>query len=153
VSIGFDETPFSGYYVSADKKLLDEEFVIREITGSYWGGWRSKQTILKSIDNSLCFGLYERTPPNHEDFPVKKDPQVGFARVVTDYATFAWICDVVISRYAQGKKLGTFLMSCVMKHPEVKPRACLLTTRDAHELYAKFGFVRFEAMKYVPPGE
>ena len=141
-----DETPHTDdYFVSFDKKLLDYSFVIREIQASYWGGWRSPIVVMKSIDNaaSLCAGVYHR----HEG---GKDEQVGFARIVTDGCTFAWICDVIITKAHRGKGLGKFLMGQVMSHPEVAPRACMLATRDAHKLYEKFGFSRFEALKRLP---
>lgn len=142
--MNFDETPHTNdYFVSADKRLIDSAFVIREIQASYWGGWRSPAVILKSIDHSLCFGVFQRTEGG-------KDVQVGFARVVTDYCTFAWICDVVISRAHRNKGLGKFLMRTVMDHPDVKPRACMLATQDAHGLYLKFGFKNFVAMKRLP---
>lgn len=130
------------FFVSTDKRRLDVPFIFQELTHTYFGSWRSLATVQTSIDNSLCFGLYESSPGT--------DKQVGFARVVTDYATFAWICDVVITRDKRRIGLGTYLMEEVMAHPEVKPRACLLSTHDAHDLYAKFGFKFFTAMKKVP---
>ena len=144
--MNFDETPHTGdFFVIFDKGLLDAAFVIKEITTSYWGSWRTPMVVLRSIDHSLCAGVYLRQGEG------KPDRQVGFARVVTDYTTFAWICDVVITKDFRGKGLGSFLMRTLMEHPDVKPRACLLSTQDAHELYAKFGFRQFVAMKRLPP--
>lgn len=136
------------YYVSHDKALLDLDFVVRELQMSYWGG-RSKAQILKSVDHSLCFGMYE-VP--REDKPTWRDAQVGFARVVTDYATFAWLCDIFITQYLRRKGLGTLLMATVMNHPEVKPRACLLMTSDMHAFYREFGFTDCVAMRRIPEG-
>jgi|ERR1017187_328223 GNAT superfamily N-acetyltransferase len=137
------------YYVSHDKALLDLDFVVRELQLSYWGGNRTKAQILKSIDHSLCFGMYELP---HEDKPTWRDAQVGFARVVTDYATFAWVCDILIMESLRKKGLGKLLMATVMNHPEVKPRACLLTTGNMHKFYGEFGFISCIAMKRVPEG-
>jgi GNAT superfamily N-acetyltransferase len=66
---------------------------------------------------------------------------------VTDYATYLWVCDVLIAEKYRHKGLAMFLMNVVLGHPDVKPRSVMLTTKDAHALYEKFGFVRFEAMK------
>lgn len=146
----FDDAPGSGFYVSFDRALIDEAFVIKEISTSYWGSWRSPIVILRSIDRSLCAGVYERSIPSEEDFPTKRDKMVGFARVVSDFCTFAWICDVIITKEYRGRGLGKFLMASLMKHPEIEPRACLLATQDAHDLYRKFGFESITAMKRLP---
>lgn len=131
------------FFVSDDKEILDVPFIFQELKTSYFGSWREMNTVQRSIHHSLCFGLYQ------VDFEggIK---QIGFARVVTDYSTFAWICDVLVTRARQGQGLGKFLMQCVMGHPEVKPRSCLLSTHDAHGLYAQFGFKQFSAMKRLP---
>lgn len=140
-----EEVPHSkDYFVSTDKALLDPAFVIKEIQTSYWGSWRSHHTVLKSIDHSLCFGVFLHDPDR------KSQTQVGFARVVTDYCTFVWICDVVITKDHRHKGLGKFLMNAVMAHPEVAPRACLLSTHDAHPFYRALGFSDFQAMKRLP---
>ena len=147
----FDATPpGKDYYISFDKALIDPAFVIREIQHSYWGSWRTPMTILKSMDYSICAGVFKHAVWEKKDEQKPKDFQVGFARVVTDYTTFAWICDVLIAKEHQGKGLGKFLMWHLHQHPDVKPRACMLATRDAHDLYSKFGYTRFEAMKRLP---
>ena len=138
--MNFDDVPHpDDFFVSTDKTLLDVPFVHSELRKTYWGSWMSLPTVLKAIDNSLCFGLYKRADGITR--------QLGFARVITDYATFAWICDVVIAESHRKKGLGKFMMNVIMSNPEVKPRSCLLTTRDAHGLYAKFGFTPYSAMK------
>lgn len=83
----------------------------------------------RSLSNSLCIGLYEA------------ERQLGLARVITDRATFAWVCDVFLVGEARGKGLGTWLMKCVVEHPELMGlRRILLATRDAHEVYRAVGF-------------
>ena len=152
--MNFDDTPHSGdFYVSCDRNLLDEAFVIREIRATKWGAWRSPVVVLNSIERSLCFGLYQRrmVSPDHEDFPLRKDPQVGFGRVVTDYCTFAWICDIVVTKEHRGKGLGTFMMRAIMANDQVAPRACLLRAEpEARGIYEKFGFVPVDAMRRLP---
>jgi len=144
----FDDSPhLNDFFVSTDKTLLDVPFITDELTRTYWGGWLTLNVVMRSIDNSLCFGLYYRPGWAGNPHPLPHTKQVGFARVVTDYATFAWICDVIIAKPYQKRGLATFLMNIVMGHSDVRPRNCLLTTRDAHKLYAKFGFVETAAMK------
>ena len=138
----FDDSPhLNDFFVSTDKTLLDVPFITDELTRTYWGGWLTLNVVMRSIDNSLCFGLYQR------DAEHATQKQVGFCRVITDYATFAWLCDVIVAKPYQKRGLATFLMNIVMGHSDVRPRNCLLTTRDAHKLYAKFGFAPMEAMK------
>lgn len=145
-----DDPHADGFYVSTDRKLIDPAFVIKAITTSYWGGWRTPIVILRSMDHSLCFGLYEHNVADPLDRETKRDRQIGFARVVTDYTTFAWICDVIMDKEYRNKKLGAFLMRTVMAHPDVAPRACMLTTKDAQKFYQKHGFESFVAMKRLP---
>ncbi len=129
-----------GYAISTDRALLDLDFVCRELNGTYWAEHRPRVVIQRSIRRSLCFGMYLKSPRQ----------QVGFARVVTDGATFSWICDVVIASEHRRKGLGKWLMACVTAHPGVKNALSILGTRDAHGLYEKFGFVRAEMMRRVP---
>jgi GNAT superfamily N-acetyltransferase len=99
------------------------------VTHSYWAQGRSFETVERSISNSLNFGLY------------KGDEQVGFARVVTDRATFAWLGDVFILPDYRGKGLSKWLMEVIVTHPELQGlKRWILATRDAHELYRRFGF-------------
>lgn len=117
------------YSISTDKSLLDLDVIHGFLNASYWAAGRSVETIRRSIENSLPFGVY------------KGAKQVGFARVITDYATFAWIADVFILDEHQGKGLGKWLMEVIIAHPELQGfRRWVLATKDAHELYRKFGF-------------
>jgi GNAT superfamily N-acetyltransferase len=99
------------------------------LTHCYWSEGIPRSTVERAMKNSLCFGLFDA------------GKQVGFARVISDYATYAYLCDVYVLEPYRGKGLGTWLMSCVMKHPELQGlRRFTLLTRDAHGLYRKFGF-------------
>jgi GNAT superfamily N-acetyltransferase len=119
----------SGFTISTDKSRLDIEVIHHFLDNSYWAAGRSAETIRRSIENSLPFGVY------------KGDQQVGFARVITDYATFAWIADVFILDDYQGQGLGKWLMEVVISHPDLQGfRRWVLATKDAHELYRRFGF-------------
>jgi GNAT superfamily N-acetyltransferase len=117
------------FTISTDKSLLDVEIIHGFLTTSYWAAGRTIETVRRSLENSLPFGVY------------KGGQQVGFARVITDYATFAWIADVFILDSFQGQGLGKWLMEVIISHPELQGfRRWVLATKDAHELYRKFGF-------------
>jgi len=132
-----------GVLISTEPGLLDIDFVCRGLNTTYWAGARRRDVIEESIRNSVCFGVYDKAAGR----------QVGFARVVTDRATFAWICDVFIDEGHRGRGLGKWLMACVTAHPDVRNSVSFLGTRDAHGLYEKFGFVRADLMKRPPGGQ
>jgi GNAT superfamily N-acetyltransferase len=118
------------YLISTDNARLDLKMIHDFLTNSsYWAVGRSFETVKRSIEHSLAFGLYEN------------DKQIGFARIVTDYATFAWMADVFVLECARGKGLGTWLVEVILSHPELQGfRRWTLATKDAHEIYRKFGF-------------
>ncbi|MBM7703750.1 GNAT family N-acetyltransferase [Metabacillus iocasae] len=116
------------FVVSDNKERLNIEDVSKLLSTTYWASNREVETIEKSINNSLSFGVY------HNGI------QVGFARVVTDKAVFSWILDVVINDNYRGKGLGKWLMECIFEHPEIKFTAFALATSDAHDFYKKFDF-------------
>ena len=118
------------YTISTDRARLNLDRIHDFISNhSYWGKGRAREVVKRSIENSLPFGVY------------KGDQQIGFARVITDYATFAWIADVFILDAFQGQGLGNWLMEVIISHPELQGfRRWVLATKDAHELYRKFGF-------------
>ena len=121
------------YSVSTDKSLLDLQVIHSYLSTSYWAAGRSIDTVRRSIENSLPFGVY-----NDKE-------QVGFARVVTDYATFAWLADVFILEPHRGQGLSKWLMEVIVSHPELQGfRRWVLATKDAHELYRKFGFLELK---------
>jgi GNAT superfamily N-acetyltransferase/uncharacterized damage-inducible protein DinB len=118
------------FLISTDPGLLDVPLIHDFLANrSYWATGRPPRVVQHSLDNSLCFGLYER------------GRQVGLARVVTDRATFAWLCDVFVLEPYRGRGLSKWLISCVMRHPYLQGlRRFLLGTRDAHGLYERYGF-------------
>jgi GNAT superfamily N-acetyltransferase len=128
------------FLISDDPARLDLDFITRELQETYWAKGRPAEIVQRSVENSLCFGVYEG------------GRQVGFARLVTDGCTFSWVCDVFITSECQGRGLGTWLMECLVSHPRIEHTRMLLGTRDAHGLYEKTGFQRREMMwRYGPP--
>jgi GNAT superfamily N-acetyltransferase len=120
------------YSISTDKSKLDVGMIHHFLyTTAHWAVGRPMSIVRKSIENSLCFGLYDG------------DKQVGFARIVTDGATVGWICDMFILPSHRNGGLGRWLVECMMDHPDVKGlRRILLNTRDAHDLYTKYAGFR-----------
>ena len=121
----------SSFFISTDKSKLNikliHDFLSRE---AYWAKGRSLETVKTSIENSLCFGVYDA-----------KENQVGFARVTTDYAVFAWILDVFILDDYRKKGLSKKLMDAIMEHSDLQSlQRWGLGTYDAHGLYEKYGF-------------
>lgn len=125
-----DEWTRGDYVISTDKTRLDLGLIHDFLSNSsYWAVGRSLETVKRSIEHSFCFGLY------------KHGAQVGFARVVTDFATFAWVADVFVIESSRGHGLGTWLIEIILAHPELQGfRRWTLATKDAHAIYRKFGF-------------
>ena len=134
------------YTVSTDKSRLNIETVHTFISrDSYWAQGRKRETMERAIAHSECFGLY------------RGEEQVGFARVVTDYATFAWIADVFVLPPHRGQGLAQWVIECILAHPKLQGlRRFVLATRDAHEVYRRSGFAELEAperwMSRIGPG-
>ncbi len=117
------------YEFSDDKSRLQLPVIHQLLKEAYWCKGIPQKTIAKAIEHSLCFGIY------------KNEEQVGFARVVTDGATFAWICDVIIADEYRGRGLAKGLMNFMVQHPSLlNLRRICLATKDAHGLYQQFGF-------------
>lgn len=137
-------------FVSCDRALLDHEWITRNIKIAYWGHWRSTELIRKSVDNSLCYGLYWRDPTTGGANHPSVNKQIGLARLVTDYATFSYLCDVIIDPSHRGLGYGKFLMSIVVQDPVVASMPSMLVTRDAQKLYSIYGYEPIQAMRRVP---
>lgn len=125
------------YTISTDPNCLDTEFIVASLQTTYWAGERQRSVILQSWGRSLCFGVYSAS----------SGKQVGFARVVTDGATFSWLCDVFVDPNHRRKGLGKRLVEAVLAHADVSGRPVYLGTKDAHGLYEKYGFQRWELMR------
>lgn len=119
------------FTISTDRERLNIETIHRFLShDSYWAPGRSVETVQRSVDNSFPFGLY------HDN------QQIGFARVVTDFATFAWVADVFVLPDYRGQGLSKWLMEVILAHPELQGfRRWVLATKDAHTLYKRFGFI------------
>ena len=121
------------FLISDDPARLDIDAICDFLSRAYWADKRPREVIEKSIRFSLNFGVYDGTR------------QIGFARVVTDRATFAYLCDVFVHEDYRGKALGKWMMECILGHPELMGlRRWSLATRDAHGLYKQFGFTELD---------
>ena len=118
------------YCISTEKKKIDTRLVHEYLSQhSYWSLGISLPVVIKSIENSLCFGVY------------KNEKQIGFARIISDFATYAYLADVFVLPPERGKGLSKWLMKVILDHPELQGlRRFVLATRDAHGLYEQFGF-------------
>jgi N-acetylglutamate synthase-like GNAT family acetyltransferase len=124
------------FIITTDRNQLDVNMIHTFLSErSYWGKGRSLKAVKLTIENSLCFGIYDQD-----------GKQLGFARLATDYAVFGWLMDVFILEEYRGLGLGKKLMEHVVGHPVVKNlRRVGLATADAHELYKQFGFSHLSA--------
>jgi GNAT superfamily N-acetyltransferase len=117
------------YSITTDPEKLDLDAIHAFLSRSFWAEGIPKETMARAVANSLCFGLFDGAN------------QIGFARVVTDRATFAYLCDVYVLESHRGRGLGKWLMETVMAHPGLQGlRRFQLVTRDAHGLYSRYGF-------------
>jgi len=124
-----------GYVISTDPARIDLVTVHGYLSRSYWEKGIPLELVKKAVENSLSFGIYEEASGR----------QVGLARVISDYATYAYLADVFVLEEYRGQGLSKWLMECILKHPELQlPRTFFLATRDAHGLYSQFGFTPVE---------
>ena len=132
-----DEKKIGAFLYSSDKEKLDVNYIHHYLSEeSYWAKNIPREIVQKSIDGSLCFGVYYQ------------EKQIGFARVITDYATFGYLADVFIDKYYRGNGLSKELMKFIMKQDVIKKlRRFMLATLDAHSLYTQFGFESQEGNK------
>ena len=124
--------------ISTDPNRLDMALIHRCLSESaYWAIGRPREVVQRAFDNSLCFGAY------HDG------RLVGFARVVTDYATFGWLADVFVVEAHRGQGVGKALVQAVEDHPDLQGVRLLLATKDAHKLYAQYGFEPVAPDRYM----
>jgi GNAT superfamily N-acetyltransferase len=122
----------NGYELSDDRERLDVDVIWNYLRTAYWSENVPRDVVERAIEGSLCLGLY-----------APDGSQAGFARAVTDSATFAWIADVFVLESHRGRGLGMWMIEELLAHPRLQGlRAVTLATRDAHGLYERFGFVR-----------
>ena len=132
----FHEWTRGDFIISTDRARVDVEVVHRFLQSSYWAAGIPLELVRRAVAHSLPFGLYR----------LGTGEQVGFARVVTDFATFAYLADVFIADTVRGRGLGKWLVETLVGHPELQGlRRWLLATRDAHSLYAQHGFTPLSA--------
>ena len=127
------------YLVSTDPCRLDLPWIHHYLTNdAYWSRGISFQVFLKSVENALCFGVFHH------------DKQIGFGRVISDYATFAYLADIFILEKYRQRGLGKWLVECMLNFPELQGlRRWFLVTKDAHGLYDQFGFVPLRRPEYM----
>jgi GNAT superfamily N-acetyltransferase len=120
----------NGLLLSTDPKRLDLEAICAFLAQAYWADTRSRATIERSLENSLVFAVFDG------------ERQVAMARVVSDYATIAWLCDVFVHPDYRGRGLGKWMMEAVHSHPDLQGlRRWMLSSRDAQGLYARYGYI------------
>lgn len=131
IEAGAREWHRGDYTISTDNGRLEIPIIHHYLSNeSYWAQGRSVETVQLALENSFNFGIY------------KNDRQVGFARVVTDFATFAWVADVFVLPEHRGQGLSKWLMEVILGHPRLQGfRRWVLATKDAHRLYERFGFI------------
>lgn len=123
-------------FVSDDKSRLQLDYICKLLKTSYWANERDRDTIRRSIENSLCFGVY------------CGEEQIGFARCVTDYATMFWLADVMIDVEYRGKGIGKTLIETILRHEKLQGLTATLATRDAQGFYSRYGFEPVDVRYY-----
>jgi GNAT superfamily N-acetyltransferase len=129
----FLETHLDQFTISTDPSRLDVDAIADLLSRAYWAEGRTREMIARSLQHSLAFGVYDGAR------------QIGLARVISDYTTFAYLCDVILHEDYRGQGLGKWLMATVHGHPDLRDvRRWLLATTDAHGLYRQFGWTPLE---------
>jgi GNAT superfamily N-acetyltransferase len=119
-----------GLLLSTDRSRIDIDAVLDMLHRSHWGGAVTRDILVRAIPNSVCVGVYEGTR------------QLAFARAITDLATYAYLSDVIVLEDARGRGLGSWMIEAILDHPDLQRlRRIALLTRDARELYERYGFV------------
>ena len=147
------------FLVSTDPARLNLDLIFDFLTNCYWAKGIPREVVARSIQHALCFGIYDESRPKSpllaksarngatqvEGSQVRA-PLVGFARVISDFATIAYLGDVFVLESHRGRGLSKWMMECILQHPALQNlRRWILLTRDAHELYRKFGFTALKA--------
>jgi len=123
------------FLISTDPMRLDLDLIYDFLTNCYWAKGIPRDVVARSIEHALCFGVYDGS-----------GAQVGFARVISDFATVAYLGDVFVLESHRGRGLSKWMMECILQHPALQNlRRWILLTRDAHELYRKFGFTALKS--------
>ena len=118
--------------LTTDRRRINVDAVLGLLRAEHWGGQLTRPVLDRSIENSICVGVYDTA---------RDDRQLGFARVVTDLATYAYLTDVVVAPEARGQGIASWMIQAILTHPDLQHlRRVTLLTRDAHALYEKFGF-------------
>jgi GNAT superfamily N-acetyltransferase len=136
---GVVEWRFEEFTLTDDPARIDFEAVYALLQATYWAAGRSREIMREAIRHSTCLVLR------------REEKLIGFARIVSDRATFAWICDVVVDPEWRGRGLGKWMVERTLEHPAARTRTQALATRDAHTLYERHGFVRTEFLRRGPP--
>ena len=131
------ERYYGEYFISDDQRKLQPDRICAMLSSTYWASERSCERILRSIENSLCVGVYW------------EGEQVAFARCVTDYATIFWLADVIVDERFRGHGIGKEMVGAILSHERLEGLSGILATRDAHTLYEKFGFVAVDPARYM----
>lgn len=119
----------NGLLLSTDRSRIDVGAVLDMLLASHWGGAMTRDQLERAIENSICFGVYDG------------QRQLGFARVVTDLATYGYLTDVIVAESARGRGIGSWMVEVIVGHPDLAGlRRIALLTRDARALYERFGF-------------
>jgi ribosomal protein S18 acetylase RimI-like enzyme len=115
--------------LSTDRARIDVDAILAMLRASHWGGAMTRPVLERGIANSVCFGVYEDTR------------QLGFARAVSDLATYAYLTDVIVAEHARGRGIGSWMVEAILAHPDLRGlRRIALYTRDARALYERYGF-------------
>jgi GNAT superfamily N-acetyltransferase len=129
------ESHHGEFVISTNPERLNLDVIHNFLTHCYWAKGIPREVVARSIEHALCFGVYDG-----------KGSQVGFARVISDFATIAYVGDVFVLETHRGRGLGKLLMQCITQHPALQNlRRWILTTRDAHGLYSQVGFTPVKA--------
>lgn len=133
--LGIVEYRRGEFLISTSRDRLSLDVIHGFLTDCYWANGIPREVVLRSIEHALCFGVYDG-----------KGAQIGFARVISDFATIAYLGDVFVLETHRGRGLGKWLMECIIQHPALQNlRRWILTTRDAHGLYSQVGFAPVKA--------